>query len=266
MAKPVIGIFSLTCCSGCQLEILNNEDLLLEIVDKIKITHFPMAQENNSEGPFDIAFVEGSASNQEQIDKLKDIREKSKFLVALGTCAVYGGVQAIRSYMKPGEAEKIVYNGNPPIKSTDSDPLSKHVKVDACIRECPINKDEFVSVLKQLLVGKIPKEKVFPVCVECRKKENACLLQEGKFCMGPVTYGGCGALCPSHNTICNGCRGPIEDATIIAEIEKLEKNGMKMEEIKKLFNMFTGKFYDEAEELDKKEIKKEIEKIRGVKK
>jgi len=251
MPKPAIGIFSLTACAGCQLEILNNEDILLDMANHIKIIHFPIAQENNNEGPYDISFVEGGVSTDYQINKLKDIREKSKFLVALGTCSVYGGVQSIRNLMKKGEAEKIVYKDKIPVKSVDAVGIDKYVKVDYFIRGCPITKEEFVHVLKELLLGKIPKENIYPVCVECRQKENECLLQQGKFCMGPITYGGCGALCPSNSMICNGCRGPIEDATMLSEIEQLEKDGIKEKELHRLLTIFTGKAYKEAQEKEK---------------
>lgn len=252
--KPTIGIFSLTSCSGCQLEILNNEDILLDMASHIKIIHFPIAQENNNEGPYDISFVEGSVTNKEQAEKIKDIREKSKFVVAIGACAVNGGVQSIRRFMKPKEADKIVYKGKPPVESIEPAAISNYIKVDYNIRGCPIVKEEFADVLKDLLIGKIPKEKIFPVCVECREKENECLLQNGKFCMGPVTYGGCGALCPSNFMICNGCRGPIDDASMLSEIEQLEKDGIKNDELHRLFTLFTGKDYEETrknEKLDK---------------
>jgi len=257
MTKPTIGIFSLTSCSGCQLEILNNEDVLLDMASHIKIIHFPIAQENNNEGPYDISFVEGGVSNDKQIEKIKDVREKSKFLVVIGACSAYGGVQSIKNFMKKGEAEKIVYKSNLPVKSVESTGIDKHVKVDYYIRGCPIVKEEFVEVLKELLLGKIPKEKVYPVCVECRQKENVCLLQHGRFCMGPVTYGGCDALCPSNDFICNGCRGPIEDATMMSEIEQLEKDGINEKELHRLLTIFTGKAYEEAKEKEKEEIKKE---------
>ncbi|MBW2999738.1 oxidoreductase, partial [Candidatus Woesearchaeota archaeon] len=57
--KPRVGIFSLTACAGCQLRILNMEDILLELTQLIDIVHFPMAKAQNEKGPFDIAFVEG---------------------------------------------------------------------------------------------------------------------------------------------------------------------------------------------------------------
>lgn len=253
MAKPTVGIFSLTSCSGCQLEILNNEDILLDMANHIKIIHFPIVQENNNQGPYDISFVEGSITNNEQIEKIKHIREKSKFLVAIGACAVNGGVQSIRRFMEQKEADKIVYKDNPPVESIEPASIDKHVKVDYNIRGCPINKEEFVYVLKELLIGKTPKESIYPVCIECREKENECLLQNGKFCMGPITYGGCGALCPSDSMICNGCRGPIDDATMLSEIEQLEKDGIKDDELHRLFTIFTGKDYEEAKKNEKLE-------------
>ncbi len=58
--KLRIGIFSFTSCAGCQFEILDLEDELLDIASKTDILHFPMAKANNEEGPFDVVFVEGA--------------------------------------------------------------------------------------------------------------------------------------------------------------------------------------------------------------
>lgn len=96
MSKPTVGIFGLTGCAGDQLVILNCEDRLLDIVALIDIRDFLMASSENDAGcPLDIALVEGAVLSQRDADKLRAIRQRSKILVALGTCAVWGGVAAM---------------------------------------------------------------------------------------------------------------------------------------------------------------------------
>ena len=95
MSKPKIGIFSLTCCEGCQLEIINCEDELLDILGAIELVSFGMAQSNNLDIDIDIAFVEGTVTLEKEIEILKKIRERTNLLIAIGACATYGGVASI---------------------------------------------------------------------------------------------------------------------------------------------------------------------------
>ena len=97
-----------------------------------------------------------------------------------------------------------------------------------------------MSVLKQLLADKKPRQTTSPVCVECRKKGNICLLQKGQSCMGPITHSGCDALCPSISIACYGCRGPLDDANVAAETALFKKHGIKIKDIKRYFRTFAG--------------------------
>ena len=96
MSKPTVGIFGLTGCAGDQLVILNCEDQLLDLVALIDIRDFLMASsENQTDCKLDIALVEGRGPHQRDAETLQAIRQRSKLLVALGTCAVWGGVAAM---------------------------------------------------------------------------------------------------------------------------------------------------------------------------
>jgi coenzyme F420-reducing hydrogenase gamma subunit len=237
--KPRVGIFSLTACSGCQLRILNMEDILLELTQLIDIVHFPMAKAQNEKGPFDIAFVEGAVITKENLKKLKEIRKKSKYLVALGTCAAFGGVPSMRHFLEKDELKgmlcPVVMKG-----ALKPGPIDCHVEVDYQLRGCPVFKEEFVSALKDLLLDKKPFVYEKPVCIECRSKGNPCLLQLGQECIGPITTGGCEALCPSNNFPCTGCRGPTEDGNIEAEVKLLIEKGFTLKDIKKRIRKFAG--------------------------
>ena len=96
MSKPTVGIFGLTGCAGDQLVILNCEDRLMDIVALLDVRDFLMASsENDHACQLDIALVEGAVLTRRDAARLQAIRQRSKALVALGTCAVWGGVAAI---------------------------------------------------------------------------------------------------------------------------------------------------------------------------
>jgi coenzyme F420-reducing hydrogenase gamma subunit len=83
------------------------------------------------------------------------------------------------------------------------------VQVDAVIPGCPIDRHEFLGAVTALLLGKKPPIPDYPMCVECKLKENVCLFDKGGVCAGPVTRAGCGAICPTYGDGCEGCRGTV---------------------------------------------------------
>jgi sulfhydrogenase subunit delta len=137
--KPRVGIFSLTGCAGDQLQILNMEDELLDLVSHIHIVDFQEGSSHKEEGPVDIAFVEGSVSTETDLKHLKEIRERSKVLIAFGNCAVEGGIQAMRNDEGSiDERLKEVYGVEPGFFDARlSKPLSEYVDVDLDIPGCP---------------------------------------------------------------------------------------------------------------------------------
>ena len=235
--KPTVGIFGFTGCAGCQLNILNIEDHLLDLLGLIDITTWVMAKSENSPGPWDIAIVEGSIAKKSEIDRIKKIRENSSLLVAIGACATHGGLPGMRNQRDVEEMKATVYGD----KTGHLDvldqimPISHYVKVDAELPGCPMDKNEFIAAVQAIAVGKTPHVPNYSVCYECKIRENACLLKEGKFCMGPVTQAGCDALCPSYGATCEGCRGPVAQVNWGAEFKILKDLGATPEEIKRRF-------------------------------
>ncbi len=242
-SSPKIGIYGFTGCAGDQLMILNCEDQLVDIFGAVEIRSFVMAKSDNHEGELDVAFVEGSISTDEQLKHLKEIRKRSKVVVALGTCACWGGPQAMK--LEDGKYEeryKSVY-GNAKItvsKAFEGQPIDAFVPVELKIPGCPIDKGEFLRSVSKVVAGRHPYLYPFPVCNECKWKENECLLNAGKFCAGPLTKAGCGAICPSHNLPCVGCWGPTDDLNVGAEYKLLKEKGYDTEEILQKIRKFGG--------------------------
>src|SRR4030066_1506938 len=149
MVKPKIGIFGLTGCAGEQIVILNCEDQLIDILGAIDIRYFPTAMtKNDDKCELDIAFVEGAVVQPEDEESLKKIRQRSKLLIAIGTCAVWGGLPAMRNDVPREEfLEKVYGKKGKSFKSIPAQPLNNFIKVDLSISGCPIEKEQFLKAV-----------------------------------------------------------------------------------------------------------------------
>jgi sulfhydrogenase subunit delta len=234
--RPKVGIFSLSSCQGCQFEMMNIENIM-KIFEELDIVHCKALKEENKEGPFDIAIVEGGILTKEESEEIKQIRKDSKFLIALGACADIGCVMGMRKYVP--EAKKIVYDDKLKMDNLiEATGIDKHVKVDYYLHGCPFDRGEFVRVVMELLHEKTPRQLEYPVCFDCRIRENDCVFEKGRVCMGPVSHGGCGAICVTEGDICHGCRGMWEDANIEAHVKLLENSGATQEEIRRMYRKY----------------------------
>jgi len=244
MTKPRLGIFSLTGCGGDQLMILNMEEQLLALLDRFFIVDFQEGSSVKEDGPIDIALVEGSVSTETDIKHLKEIRERSKTLIAFGNCAIDGCIQAMRNNQTSLE-EKLrdVYNVKPGFfDAVDPKGIGEYVKVDYSIPGCPVEKNEVLTAITSLLHGDSPLRYNYPVCVECKLKEIPCVIVEKNLpCLGPVISAGCDARCPELGLDCIGCRGPVEGGgNIPAEYKMLLDHGYDKEFILNRLRFFGG--------------------------
>lgn len=241
MSKPTVGIFGLTGCAGDQLVILNCEDQLLEVIAHLDVRDFLMASSGNDTGcALDVALVEGAVLSQRDEDTLQRIRERSKILVALGTCAVWGGVAAMDRDGNAAQFLRDIY-GDAGSAYDTAPPRALHqvVKVDLNISGCPIEKEQFLSAVASLLNGDPPIFPQYPVCSECKMRENNCLLLEnGEVCCGPLTVAGCHARCPALGVRCVGCHGPADDANVQSALAMFGEKGIPREEISRKLRTF----------------------------
>lgn len=254
--KPKIGVYALTSCYGCQLK-LATVSRILEIADSVDIKSFYMLTSDSSihEG-VDIAFVEGSVSTENDLSELKEIRQNAKILIAMGACAINGGVQSWSEGEKTyDELYKSVYGNRtidfPGIKAQ---PIEKHVEVDHYLPGCPPEEGEILYYISTFLFGTWPEAKDYPVCHECRVAENPCILIErGEPCLGPVTTAGCGARCIKYDVPCIGCRGPVpHNNAWFDSLAKIFKNkGFSEEYIHKRMAIFSSHDPNFDKQLDK---------------
>jgi sulfhydrogenase subunit delta len=190
--KPKVAFFDFAGCEGCQLTVidsLQNHPTLLEAVD---IVQFREAMSEKGDD-YQIAFVEGSCTRPVDESRLKTIREQAQIVIALGACAHLGGVNALRNWQSQAEVLRYVYGRMAVVQdSYPASPIEAIIPIDGFVPGCPVDREEFVQIVKMLLQGRQLRIPDYP----------------GKACLGPVTRAGCGAICPSNGVGCDGCRGP----------------------------------------------------------
>ncbi|NLT75917.1 MAG: cytochrome B, partial [Planctomycetes bacterium] len=96
MSKPKIAIFDFACCEGCQLQLVNLEEELLDLIGVADVVEWREAMSEKSD-EYDIAIIEGSITRLEDEERLKLIRSRAKILIALGACATIGGVNKLKN-------------------------------------------------------------------------------------------------------------------------------------------------------------------------
>ncbi len=236
-AKPRLAVHKFASCDGCQLAFLNLGEDLLALAQLVDIVHFAEAGPVDLDAPADVAFIEGSVSTPEHLERLQRIRANSKFLITLGACATAGGLQALRNLANGREWIAGVYAKPEYVASLDtSTPIASHVKVDLELWGCPVNGRQVLAAVRALLFGVSPVEEHDKVCIECKRRHTVCVLvAQGTPCLGPVTRTGCGALCPAFGRDCYGCYGPAENTNTESLGRRFEGLGLVPEAVARRF-------------------------------
>jgi coenzyme F420-reducing hydrogenase gamma subunit len=256
--KLRVGFYGITGCAGCLESVIFNEDEIVGLFNLVDVQAFPFIKGANSNVNLDVAFMEGLVASPRDQEMLQEVRKNARVLVALGACANSGCIPAYRHYTPLENYEHLVKEKEDDIKDVLPSPIDAHVTVDFAIPGCPPNGKEILEVVKAVVAGKAPRSYAAPVCIECRRKGNYCLLELGKPCLGAITRGGCGAVCPSGGFECWGCRGQTEDANLPALIELLEQKGFSWDFIKQRIRTFVGLKTPDLEPL-RREL--EVEKV-----
>ncbi|MGQ4911462.1 MAG: F420-nonreducing hydrogenase [Candidatus Thorarchaeota archaeon] len=278
-----IALAQLSSCWGCDQSLLDLHFRLLDVLPELDIVYWPAVVdyklhhlEAMPKNSIHIGFVEGSCRTKEDVHLLKVMREKSKVLVAWGSCSAYGGVQGLgnqwtlkelleRKFLK---ADTIT---DPRIPEENLPGFTESVKAnpeivpfDGILPGCPPTSDNTLEALSALLSGQpydLPDKTVCDQCPKERKEKritefhrtyegkidpDKCLLDQGYLCLGFATIGLCGAQCPTVNTPCKGCFGPppsVKDhgAKIISALGAIAD--MSPEELNEAFPDPLGSFY-----------------------
>ena len=165
--KPRIATVWLDGCSGCHMSLLDMDQRLLELADKIELVYSPLVDAKEFPENVDVTLVEGSISNEENLEQIRRIRERTKILVSLGDCAVTGNVPSMRNEFSVDQLLESAYRAN---HNTDTKiqfdgvpnllkvvtPVHSAVKVDVFIPGCPPSADVIHYTLTELLEGRTP--------------------------------------------------------------------------------------------------------------
>ncbi len=230
----------LSVCGGCEVTILDIGEPLLDLLPKLEFVHMPVLMDHKLFGQTgekekmdipeaDVGLISGGIRNEEHIEIVQEMRKKCKTLIAIGSCACFGGIPALANQSTREDLLEKIYRGS---VSTDSAPnpsenlppltdrvyaVDEKVKVDAYIPGCPTSPVLIAEALTALLEGKpysIPERSVCDDCPLKREKKaitsvkrplesildlksgeklagSRCFMERGYLCLGPVTRSGC---------------------------------------------------------------------------
>lgn len=237
-------------CSGCHIALLDLHQEFLDLLELIEIKYSPIVDVKKVP-KVDVGIVEGCVANAENAEVLKVFRQQSKTLVALGTCACFGGIAGLRNLFA---LQDVLERGYVSTESTvegqipsgaEIPPLTKHikpidqvVKVDHYVPGCPPLPSAIKETMVALVEGRTPELKTRNLCEECDRRKDKmlvpsrdfvtdavlspheldhidpelCFLEQGVLCMGPATREGCDTRCLKRNMPCRGCMGPTPGA------------------------------------------------------
>ena len=246
MKRPKVAFFDFACCEGCQLQVANMGEILLDVLDIVDVVEFREVMSEKWDKELDIAIIEGSITDEHALERIKDIRERSAILIAYGSCATIGGVNGMKNNFDLDEIREYVYGSQYNFFPTEkTKAVHQVVKVDYSVTGCPVYIPEFVEVLKAALQGIPYYMPDYAVCVECKQNENICMFEKGVGCLGPVTRAGCNSWCVNNGNICYGCRGIVSDPNEKGVHDVLSKNNITPDLILNKMNM-----YNKCREID----------------
>jgi NAD-reducing hydrogenase small subunit len=167
MRRARLATVWLDGCSGCHMSLLDMDEVIINIAKRVEVVYGPLVDAQEFPKAVDVALIEGAISSQEDLEKVRLIRQRSKLVIALGDCAVTGNVPAMRNQIVPRKLlERIYIEGvqeNPGIPTEGVPALLRHaipvhevVKVDLHVPGCPPPAAAIAFVLGELLDGRVP--------------------------------------------------------------------------------------------------------------
>jgi NAD-reducing hydrogenase small subunit len=167
MTKPIIATASLAGCFGCHMSILDIDAKILQLIELVEFNKSPIDDIKTFTKPCDVGLIEGGCCNSENVEVLRAFRKNCKALVAVGECAIMGGLPAMRNgipvqecleeaYLRcPTVDDKIIPNDEElPIILDKVYPLHEIVKIDYFLPGCPPSADLIWEALTALVGGK----------------------------------------------------------------------------------------------------------------
>lgn len=238
---PRVVVIGLASDFGCQVQMTNMEDHLLDVLGTIELSYWQLASSGHMPAEYDVVVVEGAVTTEAHIELLERVRQTASTVVVIGACAMSGGIPGMASAGDLTERVDCVYGADgAAIACGRITPMAVHdvIDVDYRVPGCPIQPEEFVSVLQRAMAGLSDRPPREPLCAACKIAENACFFESGTVCLGVLTRTGCGAKCVTLGRPCTGCRGIAEDANLDAARELLAKLGIEQSELTDAISLY----------------------------
>jgi F420-non-reducing hydrogenase small subunit len=251
--KASMAIVSLSTCSGCASTLLDDHEALAALVERANVIYCPLLMDEHDFSETDITVVDGLVRSKEDAEKLEEVRHKSRYLVAWGTCASFGGIPAManqyeledlidEAYGRAQDTFAYYLSGARGVTTAsyrDTElallrramKLDDVVKVDYYVPGCPPRAGLLTGLLQEMRGEQLTAPRRPLVCSECSRRPrkdsvdcfrlfppaeleaSACFPASGTLCLGFLTRGGCGAPCTAGGLPCWGCRG-LSDMTL----------------------------------------------------
>jgi NAD-reducing hydrogenase small subunit len=157
---------SLAGCFGCHMSFLDIDERILELVELVEFDRTPLT-DIKSVGDCDIGLIEGGVANAENVEVLREFRKHCKVLVAVGACAVNGGIPAMRNQFELEDCLREAYIdgvgvANPgipddpeiPLLLNKVHPIHEVVRIDHFLPGCPPSGDTIWTFLTELIEGR----------------------------------------------------------------------------------------------------------------
>ncbi len=218
------AVLQLSGCAGCEVSLLNAGDW----VEKHQLTYMPLIMSAYDVPEVETLLVSGGVRTDEDLYNLRQAVRRADHVVAVGTCAISGGVaslgnrEEVRELFLAQEERRHVPRLLPKCR-----PIDEAVEVDRYLPGCPPTPELFMAVLSDDADFHPARN----VCRECGRKKlrdpdmrpahltgfqkgevlpDICLINQGYLCVGSSVRGGCRALCTRPGHQCVGCRGPSD--------------------------------------------------------
>jgi NAD-reducing hydrogenase small subunit len=171
MQKPKLATCSLAGCFGCHMSLLDIDERIIELIELVDLDKSPLDDKKQFDGMVDIGLVEGGCSSEHNVHVLRQFREHCRVLIAVGACAINGGIPAMRNLVGLRECLEEAYLRGPTVEAGSEIPDDEElprlldrvypahevVKIDYFLPGCPPSADTIWEALKALLTGHEPK-------------------------------------------------------------------------------------------------------------
>ena len=242
---PKFAVLQLSGCAGCEVSLINAS----EWIDKYQLVYMPLVVSTHTvPKDTEILLVSGGVRNDEDIYNLRRAVEIVDKVIAVGTCAISGGVANLGDRDEVRQMFLSQSNRHHlPHLLPKSRPIDAFVDVDLYLPGCPPTPELFMAAL----TGPEDFKASSIVCQECGRKKlkdmrpkhlvgfqqgevlpDICLINQGYLCVGSSVRGGCRAICTRPGHPCVGCRGPSD-----AYIEK--ESSVWFDRVQQVFERLT---------------------------